>query len=158
MAEYAPKGVSYAGMVTGIVGAAGAVGNAVAEMMQARNRNQSRDPGDRPVTRYELDLIRENIAKDVQLAAKDGVHYTDTRIGEVKEFQAQQLAHNAAQDVLTKTLQGQVAGLYGLTKLAIPGFNIMPPFPVLKRLPPYLPVPPRPPRTRATDRNSAAAG
>ena len=128
MAEYASKGVGYAGLVTGIVGAAGAVGNAVTEVMQARNRGQSRDPGDRPITRYELDLIRENIAKDVQLAAKDGQQYTDARIAEVKEFQAQQLAHNATSDTYAKMIEGQVMQLYGLTKLVIPAPNIVPPF------------------------------
>ncbi len=136
MAEYAPKGVSYAGMVTGIVGAAGAVGNAVAEMMQARNRGQDRDPGDRPVTRYEMDLHQQITARDIKLAAQEGRQYTDARIGEVKEFQAQQLAHNAASDAMTRMIQGQVMQLYGLTKLMIPAPNIVPPFPPSHETPP----------------------
>ena len=128
MADYAPKGVSYAGMVTGIVGAAGAVGNAIAEMAHAGG-GANRDPADRPVTWREMGLIKESAAKDIKIAALEGKQYTDARIGEVKAFQAEQLAHNAASDGMTRMLQGQIMQLYGLTKLGIPAGNIMQPFP-----------------------------
>lgn len=123
--EYAPKGVGYAGMITGIIGTAGAVANAVTEIARGRG-GPGPDPGDRPVTRYELGLIQESAAKDIKIAALEGRQYTDAKISEVKEFQAAQLAHNAESDAMTRQLQGQVMQLRGMFDLMIPGYRIVP--------------------------------
>ena len=145
MAEYAPKGVSYTGMVTGIVGAAGAVGNAVAEMMQARNRNQNRDPGDRPITRYDMEHIAENNALRQENTLLKAKEYTDSKVAEVRAVQAEQAVHNATVGGAIATIKGQVDALLGMTRMVIPNFNVSPgwgPAMVAPGIPPFPPVTP----------------
>lgn len=143
MAEYAPKGVSYAGLVTGIVGTAGAALNAAAEMMQGRN--QGRDPMDRPITRYDMAQIAENNAlrnENTLLKAKE---YTDGKIAEVREVQAQQAVHNATVGGAIATIKGQVDELMGMTRRVVPNPSVAPgwgPVMVTPGFPPYPPVTP----------------
>lgn len=120
--QYATNGKGNLGVTLGAIGtglgavsAAGGLGG----LLGVRPNGQGGDPGDKPVTRYDMEMIRENIELK---AAK----YTDEKVGVVKEGLAQIAVHNATADGLIEMLRGQVFQLYSLTKLTIPNGNIAP--------------------------------
>ena len=113
--EYASKAVGKAALTTGIIGTAGSALNAIANAFVARPV----DPEDRPVTRYEMSLIRENI----ELKA---AQYTDHKAEFIEGQISQQLAYNAAANVTTANIMNQIHELYGITKLMIPNSEVVP--------------------------------
>lgn len=117
----------------------------------AGNRNcgcQQTSNADTPVTRYEAEMMLAMNAKDGEIALLKADKYTDQKIsdataylmgkiGEVsaevranKDAQcavnAQQLALNAANNATIACLQGQLAQLYGITKLVVPNTSVCP--------------------------------
>ena len=82
------------------------------------------DPNDRPVTRYEMDLIRESMAKDAEIAALKGQLYTDGKIAGVQGEIAAQAVWNATENGIIQAQAQQLAQLYRMTKLMIPESNI----------------------------------
>jgi hypothetical protein len=118
--------------VLGAVGTAGALG-----MMNGWfGRGPRHDGDDRPVTRYELGLVRESIAKDGELAELRSKLYTNEQVASVKQqlndFQAQQMLYNGTNNAAVACIQKQVNDLFGLTRLMVPNGNIAPgwgPFP-----------------------------
>ena len=117
----------------------------------AGNRNcgcQQASGADTPVTRYEAEMMLAMNAKDGEIALLKADKYTDQKIsdataylmgkiGEVsaevranKDAQcavnAQQLALNAANNATIACLQGQLAQLYGITKLVVPNTSVCP--------------------------------
>ena len=62
-----PQGQGSLNTVLGAVGTAGALGvlGMGSGLLGLGGNRQPRDPEDRPVTRYEMGLIRENIAKEI---------------------------------------------------------------------------------------------
>ena len=82
------------------------------------------DPNDRPVTRYEMSLIREAMAKDAEIAALKGQIYTDGKIAGVQGEIAAQAVWNATENGLIQAQAQQLAQLYRMTKLMIPESNI----------------------------------
>lgn len=103
---------------------------------------------DNPVSRYEAEMMLAMNAKDSEIALLKADKYTDQKIsdataylmgkiGEVsaevranKDAQcavnAQQLALNAANNAAISCLQGQLAQLYGITKLVVPNTSVCP--------------------------------
>lgn len=125
--EYASKAVGTAGLSLGIIGTSlGALAGAggLAGILGVRPNNG--DSGDRPVTRYEMGLISENISLKSQ-------QYTDMRAAGLQQQISQQTVWNATQEGLIRNQAQQLAQLYSLTQLTIPAGNIMPtpPVPVL---------------------------
>ena len=107
--EYASKAVGTAGLSLGIIGTSlGALAGAggLAGLLGVRPNNQS-DPGDRPVTRYEMGLISEN----TQLKAQQ---YTDARANGLQAQIGQQAVWNATQEGLIRNQAQQLAQLYSL--------------------------------------------
>lgn len=153
--EYASKGVGTAGLVTGIVGAAGALnsgllnglgglfgGNAAADLsgmatgaaLAAALGAGGRSSEDKPVSRYELGLVQENaILKaqaDVDKKLVDVYNNINGQVGALKDrfndFEKQQLVYNGVNNAAVSVLQSQVAALMGLTKTVIPNGNVCP--------------------------------
>ena len=119
--EYASKAVGTAGLSLGIIGTSlGALAGAggLAGLLGVRPP-QSGDPGDRPVTRYEMGLISENN----QLKAQQ---YTDMRANGLQAQIGQQAVWNATQEGVLRCQAQQLAQLYTLTKLTIPNGNVSP--------------------------------
>lgn len=118
--------------VLGAVGTAGALG-----MMNGLfGRGPRPDGDDKPVTRYELGLVRESIAKDGELAELRSKLYTNEQVSGVRQqlndFQAQQMLYNGTNNAAVACIQKQVNELFGLTRLMVPNSNIAPgwgPFP-----------------------------
>ena len=138
--EYASKAVGTAGLSLGIIGTSlGALAGAggLAGLLGVRP-GQSGDPGDRPVTRYEMGLISETN----QLKAQQ---YTDMRANGLQAQIGQQAVWNATQEGVLRCQAQQLAQLYSLTKLTIPNGNVSPgwgPVAVFPVEPPVVPVVP----------------
>ena len=120
--EYASKAVGTAGLTLGIIGTSlGALAGAggLAGLLGLRPAGQTGDPGDRPVTRYEMGLISENN----QLKSQQ---YTDMRANGLQAQIGQQAVWNATQEGVLRCQAQQLAQLYSLTQLTIPNANVAP--------------------------------
>lgn len=84
------------------------------------------DPNEKPVTRYEMSLIRDAIAKDAEIAALKAQLYTDNKIGVVQGEIAAQGIWNATQEGVIRGQAQQLAQLYSMTRLCIPNANVSP--------------------------------
>lgn len=110
----------------------GAIGTGLGAMAGAGGldallgRNQQTDPNEKPVTRYEMSLIRESMAKDAEIADLKGQIYTDNKIAGVQAEISAQAVWNATQEGIIRCQAQQLAQLYGMTKLTIPNGNISP--------------------------------
>ena len=117
--------------VLGAVGAAGALGILNGNGMGLFGGNRPPMPeGDRPVTRYEMSLIRESMGKDSEIAQLKARAYTDERVNAAERRQCdintQQAVYNATNTAAIQCLQQQISLLQGMTKVVIPNSNIAP--------------------------------
>ena len=137
--EYASKAVGTAGLSLGIIGTSlGALAGAGGLASLLGIRPAGGDPGDRPVTRYEMGLISENN----QLKAQQ---YADARANGLQAQISQQAVWNATQEGVLRCQAQQLQQLYSLTQLTIPNGNVSPgwgPVTVIPTPPPVVPVPP----------------
>ena len=118
--EYASKAVGTAGLSLGIIGTSlGALAGAGGLAGLLGLKPNGGDPGDRPVTRYEMGLISENN----QLKAQQ---YTDMRANGLQAQIGQQAVWNATQEGVLRCQAQQLAQLYTLTQLTIPNGNVSP--------------------------------
>lgn len=126
--EYTSHAVGNAALTTGIIGTAlGAINSmgGQAGILGIAPR-QNTDPGDRPVTRYEMSLIQANNAKDVEISALKSQKYADGLAAGIQAEIGQQAVWNATQQGVIGCLQGQIAQLQSMTKMMIPNANIAP--------------------------------
>ena len=106
-----------------------------------RGGNCGCSPQDMPITRYEATMMQELAAKDSKIGLLESNIYTDQKIADVyerlntkitanKEAQdavnVQQAVYNGANTATLNCLQGQVAQLFGLTKLVVPNTSVCP--------------------------------
>ena len=89
------------------------------------------------VIRYELEMENKIVSKDSEIALLKSNIYTDQKIAEVYErlntkigvVEAginAQAVYNAANTATIGCIQGQVAQLFGLTKLVVPNTSVCP--------------------------------
>jgi hypothetical protein len=136
---YASNAKANAGLTTGIIGTAGfglnLLGNLLGGGTGCMGRGYSSE--DMPVNRYELKLTQEIEAEKSKNALLEASIYTDQkiadayarlerRINENKDAIAQQAVYNATLNSTIGCIQGQIAQLYGLTKLVIPNTSVCP--------------------------------
>lgn len=97
--------------------------------------------GDRPVSRYEMNLLKESMAKDSEIALLKSEQNTEVKIADVyervmtrvnadraaqQEINAAQAVYNATNGATVATISAQVAQLMGLTKIVVPADNVCP--------------------------------
>lgn len=82
------------------------------------------DPGDRPVTRYEMDLIREITAKDTELAVFKANKYADLKSDALQAQINQQAVWTAGATATMGFMNQQIQQLFGITKLGVPESSI----------------------------------
>ena len=93
-----PQGQGTLALVLGAVGSLGTLmsGGNLLGLGGNNNRPQPAE-GDHPVTRYEMGLIREIIAKDTEIAMLKGQQYTDRAMAGVQQQIGMQQTWNAVQ-------------------------------------------------------------
>lgn len=124
--QYATNGKGNLGVTLGAIGTGlGALGGAgVLDALLGRNQNT--DPNEKPVTRYEMSLIRESMAKDAEIAGLKSQMYTDNKIAGVQAEISAQAVWNATQEGVIRCQAQQLAQLFNMTRLTIPNANISP--------------------------------
>lgn len=138
--EYASKAVGTAALTTGIIGTSlGALAGAggLAGLLGIRPAGGG-DPGDRPVTRYEMGLISE-------INELKAEKYADARANGLQAQISQQAVWNATQEGVLRCQAQQLQKLYSLTQLVIPNGNVSPGWgqvTVIPTPPPVVPVAP----------------
>lgn len=126
--QYASNGKANLGVTLGAIGTglgalAGAGGLGA---LLGVNQQQNADPNEKPVTRYEMSLIRDALAKDAEIAALKGQLYTDGRIAGVQAEISAQAVWNATQEGIIRCQQERLAQLFSMTRLTIPNANVSP--------------------------------
>lgn len=96
---------------------------------------------DRPITRYEMNLLKESMAKDSEIALLKSEQNTEVKIADVyerimtrvnadraaqAEVNAAQGVYNATNGATVATISNQVAQLMAMTKMVIPADNVCP--------------------------------
>lgn len=148
--EYTSKNVGNAALTTGIIGTSlGAINGAggLAGILGIGPKNTSTDPGDRPVTRYELGLIQEINAKDNEIVKLEAERYADNKAAALQAQVSEQAVFNATAVATMNGIAQQVAALQGITKLVIPNDNVAPGWgpAAVRPFPPFpYPYPPAP--------------
>ena len=97
--------------------------------------------GDRPVSRYEIDMLKESMAKDSEIALLKSEQNTEIKIADVyarlkgdmltmernqNDINAAQAVYNATNSSAVAVLNSQVAQLMSLTALHIPAEKVCP--------------------------------
>jgi hypothetical protein len=135
MAEFASKGWASLNTVLGSIGTAGATG--ILGNLFGGNANCGCSENNL-VNRYELQMQHDLAAKDGEIALLKSNIYVDgkiadvyerlnTKIGVIENQLCEQKVYNAAQTAAMNCMGSQIAQLFALTKLVIPGANICPP-------------------------------
>lgn len=110
--EYTSKGVGNAALATGIIGTTlGALDGMGGLAGLLGDRRPPMNPEDRPVTRYEMGLIRDAISKDSEIALLKAQQYADQINVGVQAQIAGQNAWNAAQMVNIQNIQNLLGKL-----------------------------------------------
>ena len=135
MAEFASKGVAGSGLGLGIAGTAlGLLNGGLGNVLGTNNCGCSENMN---VTRYELSQENRIAQLESQIALRDANIYSDQKLVEVyKDLSARingleevvnaQAVYNATNTATINCIQGQVAQLFGLTKLVVPNTSVCP--------------------------------
>ena len=125
--QYASNGKGNLGVTLGAIGTGlGALAGAGGLGALLGVGQQNADPNEKPVTRYEMGLIRDALAKDAEIAALKAQIYTDGRISGVQAEISAQAVWNATQEGIIRCQQERLAQLFGMTRLTIPNANVSP--------------------------------
>ena len=141
MAEFASKGVAGSGLGLGIAGTAlgvlnGGLGNILGGL-GGWNGNGYNCSENMPVNRYELNQEAKIADLQSQIALRDANTYNDQKLLEVYKYfdgkieginhrLCDQAVWNATQTATISCMSGQIAQLYGLTKLVVPNGSVCP--------------------------------
>lgn len=127
-ANVTPQGQGSLNTVLGAVGTAGALGMLGIGRGLFGGGRPPMDEGDRPVTRYEMGLIKESMAKDNEIALLKAQKYTDEAMSGMQAQIGKQLAWNAAQQAYMNVMEQQLGQI---TKFMVPesaiGAPVVPP-------------------------------
>lgn len=127
--EYTSRAVGNAALTTGIIGTSlGALSSAggLAGLFGLGPRPAPVDPGDKPVTRYEMGLYKEISEKNDEIVLLKANQYADNKDAGLQAQISQQAVWNATAGATMGCLAQQIQQLQGMTKLMIPNANIAP--------------------------------
>ena len=139
MAEFASKGVAGSGLGLGIAGTAlgvlnGGLGNILGT---GYNNNNCHCSENMLVNRYELQQENRIAKLETEVALRDANIFTDQKIADlyanldsrIRGVEAglnAQAVYNATNTATINCIEGQVAQLFGLTKLVVPNTSVCP--------------------------------
>lgn len=137
MAEFASKGVAGSGLGLGIAGTALGVLNGGLGNILGGLTNNCGCGNNQYINRYEMELENKIINRDSEIALLKSNIYTDQKIADVYERLnakiggveaglSAQAVYNATNTATINCIQGQVAQLYGLTKMVVPNTSVCP--------------------------------
>lgn len=136
MAEFASKGVAGSGLGLGIAGTAlGVLNGGLGNLLSGIGANGC--GSNQYINRYEMELENKIVSRDSEIALLKSNIYTDqkiadvyerlnTKIGGVESAVNTQAVYNATMNGAINCMQGQIAQLYGLTKLVVPNTSVCP--------------------------------
>ena len=124
--EYASKGVGNAALTTGIIGTALGAIDSVGGLSALLGRQNPPDPGDRPVTRHDMELYQQINARDFEISTLKSERYTDRATMGLQAQISGQAVWNATQTANLQCLQNQIAQLQSMTRLVIPNSSVNP--------------------------------
>ena len=117
--QYASNGKGNLGVTLGAIGTGlGAIAGAGGLAQLLGVQPAQTDPENRPVTRYEMGLIQENTLLKAN-------QYADAKATGLQAQISNQAVWNATQEGLIRCQQEQIARLYSLTKIVVPGTSVM---------------------------------
>ena len=137
MAEFASKGVAGSGLGLGIAGTAlGVLNGGLGNILGGWNNNCGCSENVM-INRYELQQESRIAKLETEVALRDANIFTDQKIADVYErLDAKirgveaglnaQAVYNATNTATINCIQGQVAQLFGLTKLVVPNISVCP--------------------------------
>lgn len=137
MAEFASKGVAGSGLGLGIAGTALGVLNGGLGNILGGLTNNCGCGNNQYVNRYEMELENKIVNRDTEIALLKSNIYTDQKIADVYERLnakisgveaglSAQAVYNATNTATINCIQGQVAQLFGLTKMVVPNTSVCP--------------------------------
>ena len=138
MAEFASTGKANAALTTGIIGTS--LGGLLAlgsNLLGGNGMNNCGCSENTHVSRYELGQESRIARLESEIALRDANIYSDQKLVEVyKDLSARingieaglnaQAVYNATNTATINCIQGQVAQLFGLTKLVVPNTSVCP--------------------------------
>lgn len=139
--EYSSNGKGNLGVTLGAIGTGLGILNGGAGLLTLNPMSRSENTEDRPITRYEMNLLKESMEKDSEIALLKSEQNTEIKIADVyervmtrvnadrtaqAEVNAAQAVYNATNGATVATINSQVAQLMALTKLVVPADNICP--------------------------------
>lgn len=141
MAEFASKGVAGSGLGLGIAGTAlgvlnGGLGNLLGGIGGWNNGGYVCNEN-MPVNRYEAQKDARIAELETEVKLRDANTYTDQKLLELYKYFDGKMEHvdhklceqavwNTAQTGTINCMSGQIAQLYGLTKMVVPNTSICP--------------------------------
>ena len=138
MAEFASKGVAGSGLGLGIAGTAlGVLNGGLGNLLGGMVNNNCGCSENMIVSRYELGQESKIAKLETEVALRDANIFTDQKIAEVYERLSNRISgveaglnaqavYNATNTATINCIQGQVAQLFGLTKLVVPNTSVCP--------------------------------
>lgn len=127
--EYTSRAVGNAALTTGIIGTSlGALSGAggLAGLFGLGPRPAPADPGDKPVTRYEMGLFKEIADKNDEIVLLKANQYADNKDAGLQAQISEQAVWNATAGATMGCLAQQIQQLQSITKLMIPNNNVAP--------------------------------
>lgn len=137
--DFASKGVAGAGLGLGIAGTALGLlnGNGLGGILGGNNWGAGMCHENMPVNRYEAAQSARIAELETEVKLRDANTYTLGEINKVRDYVDrrfervecsinQQAVYNATNNAALNCMQGQIAQLYGLTKLVVPNGSICP--------------------------------
>lgn len=136
MAEFASKGVAGSGLGLGIAGTAlGVLNGGLGNILGGYNNCGCSE--NMMVNRYELNQEQKIAKLETEVALRDANIFTDQKIADlyanldsrIRGVEAglnAQAVYNATNTATINCIEGQVAQLFGLTKLVVPNTSVCP--------------------------------
>ena len=133
--EFASRGVGNAGLTTGIIGTALSVMNGGLNNLIGGGNNACHE--NMPINRYEASQSARIAELETEVKLRDANFYTSTEMGKLRDYVDSRVArleneicdqrvYNATMNSTISCISGQIAQLYGLTKLVIPNGSVCP--------------------------------
>lgn len=139
--QYASNGKGNLGVTLGAIGTGLSVLNGGLGLLGMNPAGYQMAENDRPVSRYEMNLLKESMAKDSEIALLKSEQNTEIKIADVyerlitrinadrnaqQEVNAAQAVYNATNSATVGVINSQVQQLMNLTKLVVPADNVCP--------------------------------